>query len=227
MKVIVLSAGRGERLRPLTDRVPKALTEIGGESLLARHLRRLAECGFCDAVINIAHLGAQIRSAIKDGSEFGIRVRYSEESPALETAGGIRLALARNLLPQDAPFLSVNADIVCDINFAAMRIGNDAECHLALVRNPPANPRGDFSLSADGMLLPRGADALTYSGVGVFRPKMFAKIAAGESAKLAPLLQKAIAAETATGEIHEGIWHDTGTPQSLAAARAAISGGEK
>ncbi|MGI9297740.1 MAG: nucleotidyltransferase family protein [Gammaproteobacteria bacterium] len=227
MKVILLSAGRGERLRPLTDRVPKALTEVGGESLLARHLRRLAQCGFCDAVINVAHLGAQIRTAIQDGAEFGMRVRYSEESPALETAGGIRLAIARNLLPQNAPFLSVNADIVCDINFAALRMDSKMNCHLVLTKNPPANPRGDFSLSADGTLLQPGTDALTYSGVGVFHPGMFAEIAPGESAKLFPLLQKAIGDKTATGEIHEGVWHDTGTPASLAAARAAVSDGEK
>ncbi len=223
MRAILLAAGRGERLRPLTDSTPKALTQIGGESLLARHLRRFAECGICDIAINIAHLGGQIHAAIGDGGDFGVRVRYSPESPALETAGGIRLAMARGLLPPDEPFLAVNADIICDINYANFTIGDKMNCHLLLTKNPATNPRGDFSLSQNGLLLPPNANALTYTGTGIYRPQMFAALVAGECAKLLPLLQTEIKNQTASGATHNGIWHDIGTPAALTAARTEFA----
>lgn len=227
MQVIILSAGRGERLRPLTDRIPKPLLPAGDETVLTRHLRQLRECGLCDIVINVAHLGGQIKDAIKDGSQFGVRVCYSEESPALETAGGIRRAIARGLLPDAEPFLSVNADIICDINFAQIEIPTGSQCHLILVPNPPVHPQGDFSLSASGHLLnPKegsGNSTFTYSGVGVYRPQMFADIQDGEAKKLYPLLQSAIHAQTATGQTHEGLWHDIGTPETLQVAQTHLA----
>ena len=223
MQVIILSAGRGERLRPLTDNTPKPLLKVGGKPLIFRHVENLKKCGFADIVINVSYLGEQIKEALGDGADFGVRIAYSEESPVLETAGGIRQAMARGLLPEDAPFLVVNADIICDVNFAAITLPAAADCHLLLTENPPSNPSGDFSLNAEGVLCPPDTDSRTYTGIGVYHPRMFVTLQAGEKAKLLPLLQNAIGRKTATGAIHPGLWRDVGTPESLAAANTLLS----
>ncbi|MBE8158781.1 MAG: nucleotidyltransferase family protein [Betaproteobacteria bacterium] len=222
MRAIILSAGRGVRLRPLTDSLPKPLAEIGGEPLLVRHVRRLRACGICDIAVNISHLGELIKETLGDGGAFGVRIRYSAEQPALETAGGIRTAMARGLLPEDTPFLAINADIVCDINFAELEIPAAADCFLLLADNPPQHPAGDFSLNRRGFVIPPAAETLTFCGVGIYRPQLFLHLPPNEGAKLSPILSDAIRRQKAAGKKHNGLWHDAGTPKSLAAARTAL-----
>ena len=218
---MILSAGRGVRLRPLTDRIPKPLLDVGGEPLIVRHLRRLQRAGFMRAVINISHLGAQIKNRLGDGEEFGVRIEYSPEETPLSAAGGIRLAMARGMLSDEEPFLCVNADIVCDLDFAAARAFSS--CHVWLTKNPPTHAGGDFSLGESGELLFPSTDTKTYTGIGVYLPRMFATLESGKKAELLPILQTAIAAKEISGEVYGGLWHDTGTPETLAAARQAIA----
>ena len=220
MKAMILAAGRGERMRPLTDTTPKPLLMAGGKSLIAWHLERLAASGFRDVVINHAHLGSQIEAALGNGSAFGLNIRYSPEPPgALETAGGIATALP---LLGDSPFLVVNGDVLTDIDFTALRAvapmldGITRLAHLVLVDNPPHHPDGDFALAADGRVSAR--PALTFSGVGVYHPALFADTPAGRPARLAPLLRQAMAAGQVSGCHHSGLWLDVGTPERLAEA---------
>ncbi len=222
---MILAAGRGERMRPLTDLTPKPLLPVAGKPLIVWHLERLARAGFRAIVINHAHLGDQIEAMLGDGAAWGLRIEYSAEPQgALETAGGIANALP--LLGahlDDEPFLVVNGDIFCDWDFARARnaLPDDALAHLVLVPNPPQHPAGDFTL--DGATVGRGeADRLTFSGIGVYRPALFAGIERGQPAKLAPLLVEAIAAGRIRGERHAGRWEDVGTPQRLAALDAEI-----
>jgi MurNAc alpha-1-phosphate uridylyltransferase len=220
MIVMLLAAGRGERMRPLTDHTPKPLLPVAGKPLIVWHIERLARAGLCDLVINHAHLGQQIEAALGDGSQFGVRIRYSPENPALETAGGIANALH---LLGDTPFAVINGDIYCDYDLAqlsrhaaALAAGNDA-AHLVLVNNPPQHPNGDFHLH-QGRLLPSNAandPKLTFSGIGVYQPALFAGIARGTAAPLAPLLRAHIAQGRVSGEHHHGHWVDVGTPQRL------------
>ena len=198
--------------------------EIGGESLIARHVRRLQKCGICDIAVNISYLGEMIKKSLGDGESFAVRIRYSEEKTALETAGGIRQAIARKLLPEEAPFLCINADIICDIDFAALSIPAAADCLLVMAKNPPQKPAGDFSINENGFLIPPDKNALTFSGVGIYRPKLFMHLPPGGEAKLLPVLLDAIRRQKAAGIKHCGMWQDAGTPESLAAARAAFSG---
>jgi MurNAc alpha-1-phosphate uridylyltransferase len=213
MKAMLLAAGRGERLRPLTDRVPKPLLEVRGRPLIAWHLAALARSGVTDVVINLSWLGGQIRSAIGDGASFGLAVRYSEEPPgALETGGGIFQALP---LLGSAPFFVVNGDVHTDFDFATLRLAPDDLAQLVLVPNPEHHPRGDFSLAA-GRLGREGALRHTYSGIGLYRPELFAGCVPGRF-PLLPLLERAIAAGRLGGELYHGAWTDVGTPQRLAA----------
>lgn len=217
---MILAAGRGERMRPLTDVTPKPLLPVAGKPLVVWHLERLARAGFRDIVINHAHLGGEIEALLGDGDAWGLRIRYSPEPPgALETAGGIAHALP---LLGDDPFLVVNGDIFCDWDFARARGALAAErlAHLVLVDNPAHHPAGDFSLAA-GIVGP-GDPKLTFGGIGIYRPALFAGIARGRPAKLAPLLREAMAAGRVTGERHAGRWEDVGTPQRLAALDAEI-----
>lgn len=223
MRAIILAAGRGSRLRPLTDSVPKPLVRAGGEPLIFRHLRRLVACGITDIAVNISHLGGMIENAAGNGDAFGARISYSKEKTALETAGGIRLALARNLLPQEEPFLCVNADIVCNINFAALSLPKKSDCRLVMTPNPPRNPSGDFTLHKNGMLAPPSGETLTYSGVGIYRPQLFMHLPPEGKAKLLPILLDAVRRNAASGEKYNGLWHDTGTAESLAAAEKALA----
>lgn len=218
MKAMILAAGRGERMRPLTDVTPKPLLPVAGKPLIVWHLERLARAGFSEVVINHAHLGDQIEALLGGGDAWGLSIRYSiEPQGALETAGGIANALP--LLGND-PFLVVNGDIFCDWDFSRARLG-DALAHLVLVANPPHHPEGDFTL--EGTKVGAGKTAkLTFSGIGIYRPALFAGIGRGQPAKLAPLLHGAIAAGRVTGEHHRGRWEDVGTPERLAALDAEI-----
>jgi MurNAc alpha-1-phosphate uridylyltransferase len=222
MKAMLLAAGRGERMRPLTDATPKPLLEAGGRALVARLIERLAQAGFTELVINHAHLGHRIEAALGDGTRFGVRIRYSPESTALETAGGIAHALP--LLGAE-PFAAINADLHTDYPFAALRAalrGDDA-AHLVLVDNPPHHPAGDFALVGD-RVRNAGVPMLTFSGIGVYRPALFSGIAPGEKAQLAPLLRRAADAGRVGGERFGGRWVDVGTPERLAALDAELRG---
>jgi MurNAc alpha-1-phosphate uridylyltransferase len=226
---MILAAGRGERMRPLTDHRPKPLLRVGDKPLIVWHIERLVKAGITDIVINHAHLGAQIEQALGDGSRFHARIRYSAENPVLETAGGIANALPllrpSHLQTGSAPFAVINGDIYCDYDFAllpARAAALAASCdvaHLVLVDNPPHHAGGDFCLDA-GRVNPRGSSksgggALTFSGIGVYQPEMFAHIARGTAAPLAPLLHARIAENRISGEHHSGHWVDVGTPERL------------
>lgn len=211
---MILAAGRGERMRPLTDHTPKPLLQVGGKPLIVWHLEHLANAGFREVVINHAHLGKQIEDALGNGSQWGLSIAYSPETVALETAGGIVKALP---LLGDAPFLVVNADIFTDIDFARLRnvLQGQELAHLVMIDNPPQHSEGDFAYSA-GRIKLEGASMLTFSGVAVYSPRMFAGLPDDVPAKLAPLLRQAIEKGEVGGEYHHGIWHDVGTPQRLA-----------
>lgn len=214
MKAMILAAGRGERMRPLTDHTPKPLLPAGGKPLIAWHLERLAAAGFTEIVINHAHLGGQIEAALGDGNAWGLSIRYSPEPPgALETAGGIANALP---LLGDTPFLVVNGDIWCDWDFHRARSLGDRLAHLVMVPNPAHHAGGDFSLAGDRVVFAEGDETFTYAGIGVFAPAFFRDIPAGAVVKLRPLLDAAIAADTLSGERHAGRWVDVGTPARLA-----------
>jgi MurNAc alpha-1-phosphate uridylyltransferase len=219
MKAMLLAAGRGERMRPLTDAVPKPLLEVGGRPLIAWHLAALARAGVREVVINLSWLGAQLRAALGDGRHLGVSISWSEEGPIpLETGGGIFRALP---LLGPGPFLVVNADIWTDIDFGRLRLPPEAHAHLVLVANPAHHPRGDFGLEGDRIVM-RDSERLTYSGVGVYRPEFFAGCSAGRF-PLLPLLNRAIAASRASGEMHRGQWCDVGTAERLAALSARLA----
>lgn len=220
MRAMILAAGRGERMRPLTDHTPKPLLPIGGKPLIVWHLERLAKAGFNEVVINHAHLGKQIEAALGDGHQWGLHIQYSPEETALETAGGIANAL--HLLGNE-PFLVVNGDVFTDMDFAQFRLAPDCLAHLVLIDNPPQHAQGDFVFE-DGKIKPEGQMKLTFSGVGVYHPDLFADIQRGEPAKLAPLLRRAIAEDKATAEYFQGVWHDIGTPERLAALNQQFAG---
>lgn len=216
-RAIVLAAGRGERLRPLTDAVPKPLVPVAGKPLIAYHLEALAAAGVSEVVVNLSWLGAQIRAALGSGTRYGIRITYSEEgSEPLETGGGIFRALP---LLGSAPFLVVNADIWTEMDFRrCARLADDADAHIVLTSNPAHHPRGDFALTA-GRVVDAPAERLTYTGVGVYRPEFFAGCTAGKF-PLLPLLRRALAAGRLTGERFVGPWFDVGAPDRLAALEA-------
>jgi len=214
---MILAAGRGERMRPLTDRIPKSLLQVCGKPLIFRHLEKLADAGFRTVVINHAHLGDQIEAAVGDGSRWNLSVRFSPEEQALETAGGIRNALA---LLREPVFAVVNADVYSDYDYAriaqAMRKMHSASlAHLVLVDNPPHHPAGDFSLEA-GLVRAGARELLTFSGIGAYRTELFQPVAAGSKHALAPLLRAQMGAGKITGEHFRGEWDDIGTPQRLA-----------
>lgn len=220
MKAMILAAGRGERLRPLTDATPKALVEAGGQTLLGRHLARLARAGFERAVINVSHLAEKIIARFGDGAQAGLAIDWSREAEPLETAGGI--AQARALLGEE-PFLLVNADIWCDFDFSGLRNFKleSRAAHLVLVPNPPYHPAGDFTLERGGV--GNGpAPRYTYAGICVLSPRLAAGIPCGQKARLAPLWRAAAERGEVTGELYEGLWSDVGTPQRLAELRARL-----
>jgi MurNAc alpha-1-phosphate uridylyltransferase len=228
MRAMILAAGRGERMRPLTDTCPKPLLRAGGESLIGWHLHRLAAAGIRDVVVNHAWLGERIERELGDGRAWGVSLRYSPEGEALETAGGISRALP---LLGDAPFLVVNGDIWCDwdpsraggIAARLSQAGWLAWC--VLVDNPAHNARGDFVLEGGRLREPATGAALTFAGIGVYDPALFAGVAPGARAPLAPLLRAAAQAGRAGAELHTGRWVDVGTPQRLAELDAQLTAG--
>jgi MurNAc alpha-1-phosphate uridylyltransferase len=233
---MILAAGRGERMRPLTDHTPKPLLQVGGKPLIVWHIERLRAAGFNRIVINHAHLGQQIEDALGNGDALGVSIVYSREGIALETAGGIATALP---LIDSEVFPVVNGDIYTEFDFnrlaepmARLAAGHD-QAHLVLVDNPPQHPQGDFVLDAGRVVpsrlstyvlgtagakdgIPCGPDSrLTFSGIGVYHRALFAQTEAGVKAPLAPLLRQAIDAGRASGEHHGGRWVDVGTPERL------------
>ena len=221
MKAMILAAGRGERLRPLTDRIPKPLVEAGGKPLVAWHLEKLAAAGIRDVVINVSHLGAQIEAALGDGASWGLSIAYSREPAPLETAGGI--ATARALLGE-AAFLLVNADVYCDVDFAALagRELGTRLAHLLLVPNPGFRPAGDFSLR-EGVVGDAASPRYTYAGIAVMSPRLVDAVPAHARAPLAPLLREAAAAGRVSGEVHGGAWSDVGTHARLAELETTLN----
>ena len=212
MKAMILAAGRGERLRPLTDTIPKPLLKVGGKELILWHIEKLAWNGFKEIVINIAHLGEKIPATLGDGSHWGIKITYSDEkdSGALETAGGIKKALE---FLGDEPFIVVNGDIFCDYEFDPTFNLQDKLAHLILVPNPSHNPKGDFGLE-NSLVLNHSKEMWTFSGIAYYNPKIFDDITL-KKLPLAPLLRKYIGETSVSGEIFTGFFKDIGTPQRL------------
>ena len=212
MKAMILCAGRGERMRPLTDTLPKPLLEVRGKPLIVWHLEKLVKAGFKEIIINIAHLGYKIPQALGDGSRWGVNIIYSDEqeSGALESAGGIVKALP---LLGDATFLVVNGDIFCDYAFDVNFNLENNLAHLILVPNPEHNKNGDFGLK-NASVLNQDDIQYTFSGIGYYNPKLFENLEVTKSA-LAPLLRAEIENKNISGELFNGIWHDIGTPQRL------------
>lgn len=213
---MILAAGRGERMRPLTETTPKPLLEVAGLPLIEHHIRRLAAVGCKELVINVSHLAEQLIACCGDGSDWGVSICWSTEPAPLETAGGIAHALP--LLGRE-PFLVVNGDVWTDYPFGkllAQQLSTSDGAHLVLVDNPPHHPLGDFLLAADSRVTARRSDArgLTYAGLGIFDPGFFADLEPG-AVPLRPLLDAAIVRGSVTGEHYDGDWEDVGTPQRL------------
>ncbi len=213
MKAMILAAGKGERMRPLTLHTPKPLVRAAGTPLIEFHLRALAEAGFRELVINHAWLGQQIEEHLGDGARFGLSIRYSAEGEPLETGGGIFRALP---LLGDEPFLVVNGDVWTDVDFRHLRRPLEGLAHLVLVDNPAHHPRGDFRLAGGQVSdAAEGEPSLTYSGIAVLHPRLFEGCQAG-AFKLAPLLRQAMASGQVSGERFSGRWVDVGTHERLA-----------
>ena len=208
---MILAAGRGERMRPLTDHTPKPLLEVANKPLIQYHIEALERAGIRELVINHAHLGEQIVDVVGDGRRFGVSITYSPEPEgALETGGGIHNALP---LLGDGPFLVVNGDIWTDYDFSHIRCPEDKLAHLLLVANPEHNPEGDFALHK-GEVSNQGDQRYTFSGVGIYHTELFADCSKG-AFPLAPLLREAADAGKVSGELYRGVWEDVGTPQRL------------
>jgi len=212
MKAMILAAGRGERMRPLTDHTPKPLLPAGGKPIIVHTIEQLVAAGINEIVINHAHLGYQLEASLGNGQQFGASISYSPEGEqALETAGGIIKALP--LLGKDA-FLVVNGDIATDFPFAQLKQIPIALAHLVFIDNPEHHPEGDFALNNNGLVTDQGTQKYTFSGIGVYRPELFDNIPSGVL-KLRPLFNQAIAAQQLTGQKHDGFWMDIGTPERL------------
>ncbi len=211
MKAMILAAGCGQRMRPLTDHTPKPLLPVAGKPLIEHLINQLVKAGFTEIVINHAHLGQQIEQYLGNGGQFGATICYSPEGEALETAGGIINALP---LIGNEPFLVVNGDIATDFPFVELQKISVDLAHLVLIDNPAHHPKGDFSLDSSGRLTNDGDQRFTFSGIGLYHPQLFSKTPPGKS-KLLPLLLEAIAAQRATGQYYQGFWMDIGTPERL------------
>jgi N-acetyl-alpha-D-muramate 1-phosphate uridylyltransferase len=232
MKALILAAGRGERMRPLTDVTPKPLLLAGGKPLIAWHLEKLAAIGVRDVVVNTSWFARQFPDVLGDGSHWGLRIHFVYEGTTpLETGGGMWNALP---LLGDAPFLAVNGDIWTDFDYARLPHDPDGDAHLVLIDNPAQHPRGDFGFGG-GRVTSVGADMLTFAGIGVYRPRLFEtwRAVVGDAPgasdtpsrfKLAPLLRAAMARDAVAGEHHRGRWTDVGTPERLAQLNAMLGG---
>lgn len=219
MKAMILAAGRGERMRPLTDSTPKALLKVGKHCLIEYHLTALVRAGITDIIVNHAHLGSQIETALGDGSNYGAKITYSPEGEkGLETGGGIYNALS---LLGTEPFIVVNADIWTDYSFERLPYRPAGLAHLVLVDNPSFKKQGDFALQGD-RIMNEGESLLTYSGIGVYTHELFHDCSPG-TFPLAPLLRKAADAGRVSGEHYKGIWHDIGTPERLRMIEQAVN----
>jgi len=208
---MILAAGRGERMRPLTDTLPKPLLEVGGKMLIEYHLEKLKAANINEVVINHAWLGENIEQALGDGSRYGLNIHYSPEIEALETAGGILNALP--LLKNDV-FIVINGDIFCDYDLTKLPASLSGLAHLVLVNNPPQHLQGDFVLTQSGLVEATGENKLTFSGIGVYHPDLFKDHPQGKQA-LAPILRDAMQQHQVSGESYAGVWHDIGTPDRL------------
>ena len=216
MKAMILAAGRGERMRPLTDKTPKPLLKVGGKRLIEHHIDALRRAGVSDIVINTAWLGQQIEEQLGDGSQYGVRIRFSSEGTALETGGGIRHALS---LLGDEAFIVVNGDVWTDYDYRRITAPTHL-AHLILVDNPPHHPAGDFVLN-EGFVVDEGGEKLTFSGIGVYRPALFKDLDEGRF-PLAPILRNAMQQAQVTGEHYRGVWCDIGTPERLQALNSEL-----
>lgn len=211
MKAMILAAGRGERLKPLTDETPKPLIKVAGKSLIEYHLHNLAHAGFKEVVINTAWLAEKIHQQLGNGDQYGVTITYSDEGAALETAGGIIHALP---LLGNEPFLVINGDIWCDFDFSSLpRLENSAQAHLVLVNNPDHNHSGDFALE-NGLIHNSGETMSTYSGIGIFSTDFFAEKKPGRSA-LAPIIRDKCKSNLVSGQFYKGLWTDVGTLERL------------
>lgn len=217
MKAMILAAGKGERMRPLTLHTPKPLLPVAGKALIEYHIAALAAAGITELVINHAWLGQQIEAALGDGSRYGVCITYSPESEPLETGGGIFRALP---LLGDEPFVLVNGDVWTDYDFSRLALPPGRLAHLVLVDNPGHHPEGDFALEQAQVRID-GKSRLTYSGIAVLHPQLFAGCAAG-AFRLAPLLREAMAHGQVSGEHYAGHWLDVGTVERLAQADALV-----
>lgn len=218
MKAMILAAGLGTRMRPLTDHCPKPLLPVAGRPLIVHHLHRLAEAGFAEIVINVSYRAEQIIAALGDGRDYGVYITWSREEMPLETGGGIRQALP---LLGDAPFLLVNGDIWCDADLAAIPPLHEALAHLWLVDNPDHHPNGDFHLDERGIVHAEGSPRLTFAGLSLLDPTLVANQPLGAFA-LAPLLKRAMETSQIRGHHHRGEWVDVGTPARLRALDANL-----
>jgi MurNAc alpha-1-phosphate uridylyltransferase len=215
MRAMILAAGRGERLRPLTDHTPKPLLEVGGRPLIDYHLERLSTAGFREIVINLAHHGDKIRDKLGDGSKWGLNIHYSQEPEgALDTGGGIQQALP---LLGDSPFAIINGDVFTHYPLARLRAVKCSYSHLVLVPNPAHNLEGDFALQG-GYVSPDGQPRLTFSGISVYHPRFFESAKPGRFS-IVPMLRDAMSLQRVTGEMYRGSWHDIGTVERLEALR--------
>lgn len=223
MKAMILAAGRGERMRPLTDTLPKPLLQVGDKALIEYHIEALHKAGIKELVINHAWLGNKIERYLGNGRRFGVQIRYSREAEALETAGGIRQALP---LLGNTPFIVVNGDVFTDYDYTQLtELNFNCMAHLVLVNNPEHNPQGDFYLQDkqvyDKANKPEQVKRFTFSGIGLYQPEFFAALKPGKQA-LAPLLREAMAQQQVSGEFYPGLWLDIGTPQRLEALNQSL-----
>ncbi len=209
---MILAAGRGERMRPLTDTLPKPLLKVGGKMLIEYHLEKLKQAKITEVIINHAWLGKSIEQALGNGSRYGLNIQYSAEKEALETAGGILNALP---LLGDDPFIVINGDIFCDYDFSTLPHSIPSLAYLILVNNPEHHLEGDFCLNFSGQVKQKGEDKKTFSGIGIYHPDLFTSYSSGKLA-LAPVLRKAMDENQVKGELYQGVWHDIGTPERLA-----------
>ena len=214
MKAMILAAGKGERMRPLTLTTPKPLLTAGGKPLIVHHLERLHSAGFRDVVINHAWLGEQIESVLGTGEDFGLSIQYSREGEPLETAGGIVRALPQLTSADCDWFLVINGDIWCDFPLSELTPAADCDAVLVLTRNPPHHPTGDFQLQADGTVNEDGPDKLTFTGISLLHRRLFQGLD-DQSGKLGPVLRQAISDQRVRGIEHRGQWVDVGTPERL------------
>jgi len=218
---MILAAGRGERLRPLTDTIPKPLVQVGECSLIEWHIKRLQQAGINEIVINVSYLADQIKNKLGDGQQYAVNIQYSEEpEDAFETGGGIVQALP---LLGKQPFVVINGDIWTDFPFDSLSEPQNL-AHLILVDNPPQHPLGDFILNANHVSDEAGGDRFTFSGIGVYRPELFAGYTSGKRFPLAPILKSVMQSNQVSGEYYQGQWYDIGSVDRLQQLREQLEG---